>query len=41
MPAVRNCKCGRALQNAILTDPAKIPAATKERLQLILGKYLQ
>jgi 5'-methylthioadenosine phosphorylase len=41
MPKARSCKCGRALANAILTDPAKIPAATKEKLQLILGKYLK
>jgi 5'-methylthioadenosine phosphorylase len=27
--------------HAILTDPAKIPAATKEKLKLILGKYLK
>jgi 5'-methylthioadenosine phosphorylase len=41
MPKERSCKCGRALANAILTDPTKIPAATKEKLQLILGKYLK
>jgi 5'-methylthioadenosine phosphorylase len=41
MPKLRSCKCGRALANAILTDPTKIPAATKEKLQLILGKYLK
>jgi 5'-methylthioadenosine phosphorylase len=41
MPKMRACKCGQALANAILTDPAKIPAATKEKLQLILGKYLK
>ena len=41
MPKARSCKCGRALASAILTDPAKIPAATKEKLQLILGKYLK
>lgn len=41
MPKARSCRCGRALANAILTDPAKIPAATKEKLQLILGKYLK
>ena len=41
MPKARSCKCGSALANAILTDPAKIPAATKEKLQLILGKYLK
>src|SRR5260370_5152848 len=41
MPKARSCKCGRALANAILTDPAKIPAATKEKLKLIFGKYLK
>ena len=40
MPKTRSCKCGSALKHAILTDPAKIPAATKEKLKLILGKYL-
>jgi 5'-methylthioadenosine phosphorylase len=40
-PVHRECKCGRALAHAILTDPAKIPPATKEKLQLILGKYLK
>jgi len=41
MPKARSCKCGTALAHAILTDPAKIPAETKERLKLILGKYLK
>src|SRR5580698_7222195 len=41
MPKERSCKCGHALAHAILTDPAKIPAATKEKLKLILGKYLK
>ncbi|MFZ1131408.1 MAG: S-methyl-5'-thioadenosine phosphorylase, partial [Terriglobales bacterium] len=41
MPSGRSCKCGRALANAILTDPARIPPAAKEKLQLILGKYLK
>jgi 5'-methylthioadenosine phosphorylase len=40
MPKARSCKCGSALANAILTDKTKIPAHTKERLKLILGKYL-
>jgi 5'-methylthioadenosine phosphorylase len=40
MPKTRSCKCGSALAHAILTDPAKIPAATKEKLKLILGKYI-
>jgi 5'-methylthioadenosine phosphorylase len=41
MPKARTCKCGRALAHAIMTDPAKILAATKQKLQLILGKYLK
>jgi len=40
MPKDRTCKCGSALAHAILTDRARIPQATKERLKLILGKYL-
>jgi 5'-methylthioadenosine phosphorylase len=41
MPKTRSCKCGSALAHAILTDPTKIPAATKEKLRLILGKYVR
>jgi 5'-methylthioadenosine phosphorylase len=40
MPKVRTCKCGAALKHAILTDPKKIPAATRAKLKLILDKYL-
>jgi 5'-methylthioadenosine phosphorylase len=40
MPATRGCKCGAALAHAILTERDKIPAATKAKLKLILGKYL-
>jgi 5'-methylthioadenosine phosphorylase len=40
MPKSRACKCGSALAHAILTDPTKIPAATKTKLKLIVGKYL-
>jgi len=40
MPKERTCKCGSALAHAILTDRTKIPQATRERLKLILGKYL-
>ena len=39
-PAQRSCKCGSALRHAILTERDKIPAATREKLKLILGKYL-
>ena len=37
----RPCKCGSALKSAILTDPAVIPAATKEKLGMIIEKYIQ
>jgi 5'-methylthioadenosine phosphorylase len=40
MPKARACRCGTALAHAILTDPKKIPAATKKKLALILGKYV-
>jgi 5'-methylthioadenosine phosphorylase len=41
MPKVRSCKCGSALAHAIMTDRTKIPAVTKEKLALIVGKYLK
>jgi 5'-methylthioadenosine phosphorylase len=40
MPADRSCKCGSALAHAILTERDKIPAATRQKLRLILDKYL-
>ncbi len=40
LPRERKCKCGSALQHAILTDSAKIPAATRQKLSLLLDKYL-
>jgi 5'-methylthioadenosine phosphorylase len=40
MPRERKCKCGSALEFAILTDRARIPAATRQRLSLLLDKYL-
>lgn len=39
MPAERACKCGSALSHAIITDRSVVPAAVKEKLGLILGKY--
>jgi 5'-methylthioadenosine phosphorylase len=41
MPRERNCACATALQYAILTQPDAIPAAARERLGLLLGKYQQ
>jgi 5'-methylthioadenosine phosphorylase len=40
MPRERKCKCGSALQFAIMTDQKKIPAAARQKLGLLLDKYL-
>ncbi len=40
LPAARECKCGSALAHAILTERDQIPAATRQKLSLILDKYL-
>lgn len=36
----RNCPCSEALKYAVITDPAVIPVGTKEKLDLLIGKYL-
>ena len=41
LPADRSCPCATALQNALLTDRAQIPAAARERLKPIAGRYLE
>jgi 5'-methylthioadenosine phosphorylase len=40
MPKARGCKCGSALAHAILTEPAKISPQARQRLHLLLDKYL-
>ena len=40
MPTDRTCGCGNAMQYAILTDRSVIPQRVRERLGLLLGKYL-
>ncbi len=40
LPTERSCGCASALQYAILTDRKEIPAATREKLALLLDKYL-
>jgi 5'-methylthioadenosine phosphorylase len=40
MPAGRSCKCGSALQHALVTDLKIVPKATKKRLAAIIGKYI-
>ncbi len=34
------CPCPEALKSALITDPKTVPAATRERLAPIVGKYL-
>jgi 5'-methylthioadenosine phosphorylase len=40
MPRERSCACASALKYAILTNPSAIPADTKAKLDLLIGKYL-
>jgi 5'-methylthioadenosine phosphorylase len=40
LPKNRKCRCGSALAHAIMTDPATIPAKTREKLSLLLDKYI-
>jgi 5'-methylthioadenosine phosphorylase len=39
MPAARSCKCGSALSHAILTDRNAVPAATRQKLGILVDKY--
>jgi 5'-methylthioadenosine phosphorylase len=40
LSAGRACKCGSALQHALVTDLKIVPKATKKRLTAIIGKYI-
>ncbi|HUD22247.1 MAG TPA: S-methyl-5'-thioadenosine phosphorylase [Acidobacteriaceae bacterium] len=40
MPRERGCACASALKYAVMTDRAAIPQETRERLGLLLEKYL-
>ena len=37
----RACICASALKYALITNPAVIPAATRQKLDLLVGKYLK
>jgi 5'-methylthioadenosine phosphorylase len=39
MPADRTCKCGSALAHAILSDRSTVPAATLQKLGILVDKY--
>jgi 5'-methylthioadenosine phosphorylase len=38
--SARPCSCGSAMQYAIITDRSVIPAATRQKLAPLVGKYL-
>lgn len=40
LPAERSCPCARALKDAIITDRTMIPAAIKQELAILVGKYV-
>jgi 5'-methylthioadenosine phosphorylase len=40
MPAQRTCGCGSALRHAIMTAKDRIPQAARERLGLLIDKYV-
>ncbi len=40
MPDGRTCACASALQYAVMTSHEQIPAETKKRLALVIGKYI-
>ncbi len=41
MKTERNCECGQALSTALITDPKVVPAETRKKLDLLVGKYLK
>lgn len=41
VPEKRECECATALKNAIITEAKFILPETKQRLELIIGKYLK
>jgi 5'-methylthioadenosine phosphorylase len=41
LPDERSCRCGSALENAIITERKKIPAKTLRDLKPIVGKYIK
>jgi len=40
MPKERDCTCASALKYAVMTDPKMVPQAARERLGLLLEKYM-
>ena len=41
LSAQRDCDCATALGSALITNPAVIPSETRQKLDLLVGKYLK
>jgi len=41
LPPERDCVCTRAIKAAVATDSKLIPAAQKQKLELLVGKYIK
>ncbi|MBI3072157.1 MAG: S-methyl-5'-thioadenosine phosphorylase [Deltaproteobacteria bacterium] len=41
LPRARTCACPNALRGAIMTDAKAIPATTREKLRLLIGRYVK
>jgi 5'-methylthioadenosine phosphorylase len=41
MDETRNCQCGQALAEALITNKERVPPATRQKLDLLVGKYLK
>jgi 5'-methylthioadenosine phosphorylase len=39
LPRERDCECAHALRTALVTAPALVPEATKQRLRPLIGRY--
>jgi len=40
LPSARECECANALENALVTQRDMIPAEAKEKLALLIGRYV-
>ncbi|RZN62930.1 S-methyl-5'-thioadenosine phosphorylase [Methanonatronarchaeum sp. AMET6-2] len=40
IPSKRDCRCVNALENTIATSPSQIPSETKEKLSLLIDRYI-
>jgi 5'-methylthioadenosine phosphorylase len=41
LPPARTCPCGSALAKALVTRPRDVPPEARDRLDIILAKYIE